>query len=75
MSTFVILLGGDLVVTDRLKRQIAGARILAADSGIRHAAALGVEPELWLGDFDSASAELRVQYGHVPQRGSLLPRT
>ncbi|HBQ32902.1 MAG TPA: thiamine diphosphokinase [Ochrobactrum anthropi] len=68
MSTFVILLGGDLVVTYRLKRQIAGARILAADSGIRHAAALGVEPELWLGDFDSASAELRVQYGHVPQK-------
>lgn len=75
MSTFVILLGGDLVVTDRLKRQIAGARILAADSGIRHAAALSVEPELWLGDFDSTSAELRVQYGHVPQRRSPPPRT
>ncbi len=67
MSTFVILLGGDLIVTDRLKRQIAGARILAADSGIRHAVALGVEPELWLGDFDSASVQLRAQYGHVPQ--------
>lgn len=49
MSTFVILLGGDLVVTERLKRQIAGARVLAADGGIRHAEALGVEPELWLG--------------------------
>lgn len=68
MSTFVILLGGDLVVTDRLKRQIAGARILAADSGISHAAALGVEPELWLGDFDSASAELQAQYAHLPQK-------
>lgn len=68
MSTFVILLGGDLLVTDRLKRQIAGARILAADSGIRHAVALGLEPELWLGDFDSTSAELRDQYDHVPQK-------
>lgn len=68
MSTFVILLGGDLVVTERLKRQIAGARVLAADSGIRHAAALGVEPELWLGDFDSASQKLRRAYAHVPQK-------
>ena len=68
MSTFVILLGGDLVVTERLKRQIAGARILAADSGIRHAAALGVEPELWLGDFDSTSDDMFRRYAHVPQQ-------
>ena len=68
MSTFVILLGGDLVVTERLKRQISGARVLAADGGIRHAIALGVEPELWLGDFDSTSQDLLLQYSHVPQR-------
>jgi len=68
MSTFVILLGGDLVVTERLKRQISGARVLAADGGIRHAIALGVEPELWLGDFDSTSQDLLLQYAHVPQR-------
>ncbi len=68
MSTFVILLGGDLVVTERLKRQIFGARVLAADSGIRHAISLDIEPELWLGDFDSASAELQAQYAHVPQK-------
>lgn len=68
MSTFVILLGGDLVVTERLRRQIAGARILAADGGIRHAAALGVEPELWLGDFDSTPQALIEQYAHVPRK-------
>lgn len=68
MSTFVILLGGDLVVTERLKRQIAGARVLAADGGMRHAEALGVEPELWLGDFDSTSGALKEKYAHVPQR-------
>jgi thiamine pyrophosphokinase len=68
MSTFVILLGGDLVVTERLRQQIAGARILAADGGIRHAAALGVEPELWLGDFDSTPQALLEQYAHVPQK-------
>lgn len=68
MSTFIILLGGDLVVTERLKSQIAGARVLAADSGIRHAAALGVEPELWLGDFDSASQHALKHYAHLPKK-------
>jgi thiamine pyrophosphokinase len=53
MSRFTILLGGDLTATPRLKKQIAGTRIIAADSGLRHAAALGVVPELWVGDFDS----------------------
>jgi len=68
MSKFVILLGGHLTVTDRLKRQIAGARVLAADSGMRHAGPLGVEPELWLGDFDSTSPALARRYEHVPRR-------
>src|SRR5690606_15130472 len=65
MSKFVILLGGDLVVTERLRQQVAGARILAADGGIRHAQMLGVEPELWLGDFDSTTEEFNNQYSHI----------
>ncbi len=65
MSRFVILLGGDLVVTPRLEKQIAGARIIAADSGIRHATALGVVPEVWVGDFDSTSPELATRYDDV----------
>ncbi|MBB3236188.1 thiamine diphosphokinase [Phyllobacterium endophyticum] len=67
MSKFVLLLGGGLHVTDRLRHQVAGARVLAADGGIAHAAALGLEPELWLGDFDSASAQLEAQYAGVPR--------
>ncbi len=67
MSRFAILLGGSLTVTERLRRQIAGARIIAADQGMVHAAALGVTPELWVGDFDSAGSELTVQYRHVPR--------
>jgi thiamine pyrophosphokinase len=58
MNPFVILLGGDLTVTSRLMRQVAGARVLAADSGMRHAVALGVEVEAWLGDFDSSDEDL-----------------
>lgn len=67
MTRFAILLGGSLHVTDRLRRQVDGARVLAADSGIRHAHALEVEPELWLGDFDSTSPALARRYAHVPR--------
>ena len=66
MNRFAILLGGDLVVTPRLSRQIDGARVIAADSGMRHAAALGVTPELWTGDFDSVEDGLRAHHADVP---------
>ena len=68
MANFAILLGGNLTVTSRLLQQIAGARIIAADSGMLHAAALGVTPELWIGDFDSSGSELALKYRHVPRQ-------
>lgn len=67
MSRFVILLGGDLVRTPRVDRDVAGARVIAADGGMRHAAALGVVPELWTGDFDSVSDSLVAEWAHVPR--------
>ena len=67
MSLFVILLGGSLTMTDRLRRQCAGARLIAADSGMRHAALFDSGVELWIGDFDSSDDTLRARYNDVPQ--------
>lgn len=67
MTCFAILLGGDLTVTPRLRSQIRGARVIAADSGMMHASALRLVPELWVGDFDSAGSELTMQYRDVPR--------
>jgi len=65
MSTFVILLGGHLTLTERLRRQIEGARVIAADSGIVHADTLGVMPELWMGDFDSSPEAFPDRFSQV----------
>jgi thiamine pyrophosphokinase len=65
---FAILLAGELTVTDRLRQQLEGVRVIAADGGIAHAAALGVEPELWIGDFDSSDDNLIALHEDVPRQ-------
>lgn len=62
---FAILLGGDVVPTSRLSRQLAGSRVIAADSGMRHASTLRLSPELWTGDFDSVDDRLDAAFPDV----------
>lgn len=67
-QTCVILLGGDIAATERLKDQCKDALVLAADSGIRHADPLGLDVDLWLGDFDSTTPALTRRFASVPRQ-------
>jgi thiamine pyrophosphokinase len=67
MSRFAILLGGKVQPTTRLLEQVSGARCIAADSGIGHAPALNLVPELWVGDFDSASQKQMAEFAAIPR--------
>jgi thiamine pyrophosphokinase len=68
MTKFAILLGGDVVPTRRLHQQLDGARAIAADSGMAHAAVLKLVPEVWVGDFDSAGTALAESWNHIPRQ-------
>jgi thiamine pyrophosphokinase len=61
----VILAGAGLWPTRELHKEVARAGlVIAADGGLRHAAALGLTPGFIIGDFDSVSpADLE----HYPQ--------
>ncbi|MEO6318539.1 MAG: thiamine diphosphokinase [Acidimicrobiales bacterium] len=56
-NTVVVVTGGDPVDPTHLRDLPPGARVVAADSGIDHAHALGLVVDLAIGDFDSVSAE------------------
>ena len=64
----LILAGGSVAVTPALRDLCREARlVVAADSGLRHAAALGVSPDIVVGDFDSVTGEVLAQYPDLPR--------
>jgi thiamine pyrophosphokinase len=67
MSLFTILLNGPIHATPRLRNQIRGGRVIAADGGIVHAGVLGLDVELWVGDFDSTTPEIEAGHADVPR--------
>jgi thiamine pyrophosphokinase len=59
MARIVIFANGVLTQPDRLRAQLRPAdRIFCADGGTRHALALGLTPEVIIGDLDSLEPEL-----------------
>ncbi|WP_136658301.1 thiamine diphosphokinase [Nitratireductor sp. XY-223] len=67
-TTFLILLGGNLEKTARLREQIADARVIAADGGMFHAHDLKLKPEVWVGDFDSSPPDLQQRWSRTPRK-------
>jgi thiamine pyrophosphokinase len=67
-QTFVVLLGGALQPTPRLAADVAGARVVAADGGMRHAKTLGLTPEIWVGDFDSTPPDLLAAWPDIERQ-------
>ena len=64
-----VLAGGPAPLTARLEQALAGIDlVVAADAGIGLADALGLTPDLWVGDFDSASDAQRRRYAALPRR-------
>jgi len=70
-DTVVVVTGGDPVARSHLPTLPLGTRVIAADSGIEHAHALGLVVDLAIGDFDSVSPEA---LAHASAEGATVER-
>ena len=65
MSQVVVVIGGGPLTHDSVDDVQPEAIVIAADSGLDHAVAAGLSPELLIGDLDSISAHGRMwAYAH-----------
>src|SRR5262249_26032320 len=64
----VVVSGGEAASRAAVSAVPAGATVIAADRGLEHAQALGLEVAVAVGDFDSASAEAvaTAEHARVP---------
>jgi thiamine pyrophosphokinase len=65
-TTAIVLTGGDIVDPDVVEDLPQDAFIVAADSGLDQALALGIEVDLLVGDMDSVSPEALSAYRAIP---------
>ncbi len=70
----VILINGHLPDLEQARRHIrAGDRLICADAGARHAIAMGLVPDVVVGDMDSLSPEQRVALAEAGVRFEVYP--
>lgn len=64
-----IVANGIFDFASTIKKQLSSfSSVIAVDGGLRHCEALGITPNLIIGDFDSVTSELLNKFSHIEQK-------